>query len=223
MANDYFRFKQFTLWQSRCAMKVGTDGTLLGAWAAGGRRVLDIGTGTGLIALMMAQRFPEASVRGIDIDSDAVGQAHENVAASPFKDRVTIDRCDVKDAEGCYDAIVSNPPYFVDALTCPDEKRTMARHTGTLTYAMLMQHGWRLLADEGLFSLVIPFECKGTLESEAALTGFFKVRECAVQTKATKPPRRFLLAFAKHPQTLVKENIVLGTEAYRELTKYFYL
>ena len=223
MANDYFRFKKFTLWQSRCAMKVGTDGTLLGAWAQGGKKVLDIGTGTGLIALMMAQRFPDAQVMGIDIDADAVGQARENVAQSPFAARVTIDLCDVKAVDGCYDSMVSNPPYFVDALTCPDDKRAMARHADTLTYADLMSNAWRLLSDGGFFSLIIPFDCKARLESEAALCGFFKTRECAVRTTPAKSPRRFMLTFAKHPSTLQQEELVIGSEDYKELTKDFYL
>lgn len=92
-----FRFKQFEIEQDRCAMKVGTDGVLLGAWAQGGRRILDIGSGTGLISLMMAQRFPEAEVVGIDMDADACGQARENVMASPFRDRVEIECCRLQD------------------------------------------------------------------------------------------------------------------------------
>ena len=113
MANDYFQFRQFTIRQERCGMKVGTDGTLLGAWAQGGKRILDIGTGTGLIALMMAQRFTQAEVVGIDIDADAVAQARENVVASPFSRRVDILLKDVKDMEGTFDSIVSNPPYIL--------------------------------------------------------------------------------------------------------------
>lgn len=137
-----FRFKQFEIEQDRCAMKVGTDGVLLGAWAQGGRRILDIGSGTGLISLMMAQRFPEAEVVGIDMDADACGQARENVMASPFRDRVEIECCRLQDfggagvsktaetletaealetaeglkAAGVFDAIVSNPPFFVGSL-----------------------------------------------------------------------------------------------------------
>ena len=131
MANDYFQFKQFTVYQQRCAMKVGTDGTLLGAWAqvpTESARILDIGTGTGLIALMLAQRFPQASVLGIDIDQDAVCQAKENVENSPFASRIKIEHANVMDYnnEEGFDAIVSNPPYFVDALTCPDQQRTIA-------------------------------------------------------------------------------------------------
>ena len=112
MANDYFQFQQFTIRQARCAMKVGTDGTLLGAWAYGGRRILDVGTGTGLIALMMAQRFPEALVTGIDINAEAVAQAQENEAASPFASHVKILLRDMAELEGEFDSIVSNPPYI---------------------------------------------------------------------------------------------------------------
>ena len=99
-----FRFKQFEIEQDRCAMKVGTDGVLLGAWAQGGRRILDIGSGTGLISLMMAQRFPEAEVVGIDMDADACGQARENVMASPFRDRVEIECCRLQDFGGTSEA-----------------------------------------------------------------------------------------------------------------------
>ena len=103
MANDYFSFKQFTVRQDRCAMKVGTDGTLLGAWAHGGQHILDIGSGTGLIALMMAQRFPDATVVAVDIDAEACRQAAENVAASPFE--VTVVNTDVKEMDSRYGKI----------------------------------------------------------------------------------------------------------------------
>lgn len=147
-------------------MKVGTDGTLLGAWARGGRRILDVGTGTGLIALMMAQRFRQACVTGIDIDADAVAQAAENVAASPFAQRISIVRSDVKDMEGLFDAIVSNPPYFVGSLHSPDRQRTMARHADTLPYRLLMQQAQRLLTDEGEMSVVVPTDQQQLMESE---------------------------------------------------------
>lgn len=228
MANDFFRFKRFTVWQSRCAMKVGTDGTLLGAWANGGRRILDIGTGTGLIALMMAQRFPEAELTGIDIDAEACLQAKENVEASPFE--VEILQRNVADMEGAFDAIVSNPPYFDRSLECPDVQRTMARHTLSLSYAELMRHAWRLLTDEGELSVVIPADCKDRLESEAVLTGFFKVRECAVRTTPKKAPRRYLLAFRKHPaerlerqEGVIEDAPNLRSAWYRQLTCEFYL
>jgi tRNA1Val (adenine37-N6)-methyltransferase len=223
MANDYFRFKQFTVSQSMCAMKVGTDGTLLGAWAHGGRRVLDIGTGTGLIALMMAQRFPEASVVGIDIDGDAVCQARQNAARSPFAGRVCIALCDVACCLGSYDCLVCNPPYFVDSLASPDARRTMARHAGSLTYATLMRHACRLLTDDGQLSLVIPFDCRQHLETEAVLCGLFKTRECAVRTTPAKMARRYLLAFRKHPLPLERTELVIGSDDYQQLVNDFYL
>lgn len=229
MANDYFKFRQFTVHQDRCAMKVGTDGTLLGAWARGGRTILDVGTGTGLIALMMAQRFPEAIVTGIDIDSAAVGQARDNVAHSPFRN-IGIVEAGVQTFKGsCFDAIVSNPPYFVDSLECPDDQRTMARHTTSLTYRELMAAARQLLADNGELSIVIPFDCKARLECEASLAGFFKVRECAVKTTPRKTPRRYLMAFRKHPGRLELTEGVIETapnvrsEWYQQLTKDFYL
>lgn len=179
-------------------MKVGTDGTLLGAWAKGGETILDAGTGTGLIALMMAQRYPEARVLGIDIDSGAVEQAQENVADSPFASRIMIAQQDLRTLEGRFDAIVSNPPYFHDSLKSPDQQRTLARHTSQLTYRELMTSAFRLLDEKGEFSLIIPFDCKPHLEAEAALAGFFKCRECAVKTTPRKAPRRYLISFAKH-------------------------
>ena len=203
MANDYFQFKQFTIHQQRCAMKVGTDGTLLGAWAQvpiKSARILDIGTGTGLIALMMAQRFPEATVLGIDIDGEAVNQAQENVVLSPQN------VLDFEYKEG-FDAIVSNPPYFVDALTCPDQQRTIARHTISLTYEGLMKSAYRLLKPDGMFSLVIPSECRSTLEAEACLAGFFLSRVTQLYIE----------------EGIIEEYPNVRSSWYQQLTQDFYI
>lgn len=229
MANNYFQFRQFIIRQDRCGMKVGTDGTLLGAWAHGGMRILDIGTGTGLIALMLAQRFPQAQITGIDIDNEACEQAKENVAASPFP-HVRIERMDLNDMEGEFDCVVSNPPYFNDSLPCPDEQRALARHTASLNFADLMRSAWRLLTDDGEFSLIIPSEGKSMIESEAALNGFFKVRECAVKTTFRKAPRRYLLAYRKYPVEMpevsvgiIQDECNMRSAWYQQLTKDFYL
>lgn len=154
-----FRFKQFAVRQDRCPMKVGTDGVLLGAWAPvlpSDRRVLDIGTGTGLIALMMAQRMPQARIAGVDIDD--VSQARENADASPWGARLEFHRCPVQEfaAGGAFDLIVSNPPYFVGSLTCPDAGRTAARHAVHLPFEALRDAVLRLLAPGGRFALILP-------------------------------------------------------------------
>lgn len=256
-----FRFKQFEIEQDRCAMKVGTDGVLLGAWAQGGRRILDIGSGTGLISLMMAQRFPEAEVVGIDMDADACGQARENVMASPFRDRVEIECCRLQDfggaseaaealetaeglkadggasetaeglkAAGVFDAIVSNPPFFVDSLKNPDSKRTMARHTDSLPFRDLFVGVKRLLSDDGVFSAIVPVEVVEQFVAESCILGFYLIRKCGVKTVERKQPKRFMLSFAKHRISPYEEHVETmmdshgnRSEWYRKITEEFYL
>lgn len=235
MANESFEFKQFTIHQQRCAMKVGTDGTLLGAWAqapAGKGRILDIGTGTGLIALMMAQRFPETEVLGVDIDAETVGQARENIMASPFADRIVIREADARSLEDDkgFDAIVCNPPFFMGSLICPKEQRTIARHTVSLTYGELAQSAFRLLRKHGKFSMVIPAENYQSMEAETWLAGFFPSRICSVRTMPEKPPKRCLIEFSKTPVYKIDMseeilNIEQGVRSlwYQQLTQEFYL
>lgn len=226
-----FRFKRFEVKQDRSAMKVGTDGVLLGAWAEGGRRILDVGSGTGLIALMMAQRFPDAVVDGIDIDCDACEEARENVLASPFADRIGILSSRLQDYQApLYDAIVSNPPFFVGSLKNPDEKRSMARHTDSLLFNDLFDGARRLLKPDGVFSVIVPQEVKEDVVSEGYVAGFRLVRQCAVKTVERKSPKRYLLTFSKGGErTLVSEESILNaadgqrSEWYSKLTKDFYL
>lgn len=225
-----FWFKQFTVWQDRCAMKVGTDGVLLGAWASGGKRILDIGTGTGLVALMMAQRFPFARVIGVDIDRDAVSQALDNVSRSPFFDRVEVRECAVQNLhEGSFDAIVCNPPFFQDSLISPDAKRTLARHTVTLTFQSLISAADRLLTPDGELSVIIPYSEVVHFEGEAVLRGFTVSRQCVVKTTARKTPKRCLLAFRRERvERVEQETVVLMNEGrrsdwYQQLTEEFYL
>ena len=227
--NHCFRFKQFTIWYDQCAMKVGTDGTLLGAWAEvpserdSPPRILDIGTGTGLIALMMAQRYGHAYLTGIDIDLAAVNQATENAAMSPFAKRIKMLLCDVAKMEGTFDAIVCNPPFFTQSLHSPDARRSLARHNDSMPPRTLMLSTWRLLDDRGELSIVIPVGEQKQMESEATLAGFFKCRECRVITAPTKAPKRVLLAFRKHPTPLQLNHLTIGTEEYRQLMDAFLL
>lgn len=235
MSNKYFEFKKFTIHQDRCAMKVGTDGTLLGAWAsapAQSRYILDIGTGTGLIALMMAQRYPEAQIVGIDIDDAAVAQAIENVAASPFTERISILKQDVTTykPEMQFDVIVSNPPYFVDSLTCPDEQRSIARHAVTLTFEALIKSAYRLLKTEGTFSVVIPTEMRSKLEASARLEGFFISKVCCIKTTPKKPSKRQLIEFTKNPvnelftcEGILETSPNTRSDWYQKLTNDFYI
>lgn len=229
-----FRFKQFEIQQDRCAMKVGTDGVLLGAWAEGGLRVLDIGSGTGLISLMMAQRFPQSQVLGIDIDPEACEQARENVASSPFAGRVSIENCALQklsgDGERLFDAIVSNPPFFVNSMKNPDSKRTMARHSDSLPFSELMRGVKRWLSDDGFFSAIVPVDVLESFVSEAYCSGLSLVRKCGVRTVERKLPKRYLLTFAKKRKMPLVEEAVVMTDTdgnrspwYSNITKDFYL
>ncbi len=168
MSNPFFQFKQFTIRHDKCAMKVGTDGVPLGAWAGieSCNRILDIGTGTGLTAMMLAQRS-KAVIDAIDIDAEACLQAQENAESSPFAERIKIQHSALSDFAqtdtGLYDLIVSNPPYFVDSLKCPDQKRNTARHTDTLTLEDLLQDSRKLLAPQGRIALILPYDQKYVL------------------------------------------------------------
>ena len=235
-----FAFKQFTIHQDRCAMKVGTDGVLLGAWArvAHCRNILDIGTGTGLVALMAAQQS-QADVLGIDLDADAVAQAAENVAASPWNHRVRIMEMDVRNVNKLlgtdkafshpFDAILCNPPYFENSLKCPDAARAMARHTDTLSFDELASSVARLLSADGEFSVVIPYDRAADMTVSAACYGLFATRQTAVCTKQGARPKRVLMAFTRlgaayTPDVLCIQDAQHGyTPEYVSLVKDFYL
>lgn len=218
-------------------MKVGTDGVLLGAWTGlrtTDRRLLDIGTGTGVIALMLAQRAPEAHVTGIDIADTS--QARENADASPWGARLTFATCPAQafESPAPFDLIVSNPPFFDDSLLCPDAGRSAARHTVTLTFDALCDAVVRLLAPTGRFAVVLP--CSEVARLLRAAGGRLAVvRRTEVRTTPRHPARRTLLELmptaavgpAAHP---VCDELVIGTgehecytPEYRALTRDFYL
>ena len=233
MANPFFTFKQFTIRHDRCAMKVGTDGVLLGAWTdvSHSCRLLDIGTGTGLIALMLAQRCPKASITAIDIDAEAVEQARENVLLSPWSDRVEVALQDICKylTDKHFDTIVSNPPYFIDSLKCPDSQRNTARHTDTLDAKRLLESVARLLSDNGRFSIIFPAEQTDLLIQSAYTQGLYPSRQTAVITRPGLSPKRILMEFQKkkeafHPDELIIElERHVYSEGYIALTKDFYL
>ena len=227
-----FKFKHFEIHQDRCAMKVGTDGVLLGAWALGGKRILDIGSGTGLISLMMAQRYPEAQVVGIDLDAEACAEARENVAASPFADRVNIVDCRLQDYESVekFDAIVSNPPFFLNSLKNPDSKRSMARHADSLPFRELFRGVKLLLSDDGVFSAIVPVGVLEAFASEGYMHGFYLLRQCGIKTVERKQPKRYLLTFAKHRSMEMDDMVETmmdsegnSSEWYAKITEEFYV
>ena len=214
-------------------MKVGTDGVLVGAWAsvrANDRTILDIGTGTGLIALMLAQRNPEAEVVAVEIDSESAAQARDNVAASLWSDRVTVEECAVQDfvSDRKFDLIVSNPPYFVDSQKCPDGSRNTARHTDTLSFSELMKAAERLLAPDGRFAVIVPAEAA---MSVVAAGNLHLVRRCDVRTKPSAQPKRVMLEFSpRFEGAALREELTIGdgtnggySPEYVALTRDFYL
>lgn len=236
MRGKGFTFKQFHINHGRCAMKVGTDGTLIGAWASlpdDCRHILDIGTGSGLIAIMAAQRHPKAQITAIDIDSDCIAQAQENVEACPWSDRIEVHHTSLQEfqPDHKFDAIITNPPYFVDSLLSPDGKRTTARHTATLPFDELVTGVMRLLAPEGTLSLILPpTECDRFLS--AARGELFVTRRCEVWTTPTSQAKRIMTELQTTPpaepaqsdKIIIEEHGVMGYgEKYKALTKDFYL
>ena len=235
MSRD-FTFKRFSVSQMRSAMKVGTDGVLLGAWAhftPEHRRILDVGTGTGLIALMAAQRTEEwdADVVAVEIDALSAEDARENFSRSEWAERLSLVECAVQEfcPEERFDHIISNPPYFVDSLLSPDASRTAARHTTSLTFEELARSAARLLNPKGALSLVLPYDAVGDITLAAARAGLFLVRREDVRSKPTSAPLRSLLEFGFEPRPTLRTALTIHisggdySEEYRTLTKDFYL
>ena len=246
--NKGFQFQQFFVRHDRCAMKVGTDGVLLGALATGGKKVLDIGTGTGLCALMLAQRYPDAMITAIDIDKDACEQATENVAESPFSGRIEVVNVSLEnyeraalDTSTCrhdvitkenrppFDSIISNPPFFEENLACPDNQRDKARHTTSLPFSSLIECSKSLLADEGTLTLILPTTALSRIETECAYANMFITRKIFICTTEKKAPKRIVLYIMKHPSPVESETQVLMVQGvqrspwYEALTETFYL
>lgn len=252
-----FRFRRFTICDDRCAMKVGTDGVLLGAWSELPQtsyphdttpRIADIGCGSGLIALMLAQKYPEAQITGIEIDPQAAMQAIENVAASPFAkqiDIVTADFCTLsllstsksvkydgqKDIGSNYNLIVSNPPYFIETLHSPQHTRAQARHAAAgFSFSQLAEGADRMLCDGGSLQVILPKSAQKQFQTYCQHAGLCLARCCEVHTTARKPPKRILLDFRKTTQPVAVQSttIVLDengqrSKAYSQLCREFYL
>lgn len=227
-----FRFKQFEIENSVSAMKVGTDGVLLGAWATADNplSILDIGAGTGLISIMLAQRFGNAMITGIEIDSQAADEARENVLKSPWSDRITIGCCDFCrwDTNTKFDLIVSNPPFFTNGIKSPDISRASARHAAQLSPQSIVERGASLLTDNGILAMIIPIEIIEDLIFSATLNHLNPREITTVTTRVGKSPKRALISFICHPSQVQKNELIISdqngfTSQYRNLTQDFYL
>lgn len=235
MSNPYFRFKQFTVFHDRCAMKVGTDGVLLGAWANvdKAKTILDIGTGTGLVALMLAQRNKNANITAIDIDKEAISQAKDNFATSPFFSQIRCSYISLQEfaqaKKSRFDTIVSNPPFFEDSLKSPQHNRSLARHTDNLPVEELVELSSSLLSETGRLSLIYPFTYKDKLLSLANLYNLHISRITNVYPTPQSLPKRILIEFSKIPSTLIENDLLLEKERHNysdqfiDLVKDYYL
>lgn len=227
----------------RSSMRVSTDAVLLGAWTRVGRcaedagtRILDIGCGCGLIALMVAQRSLSDYVLGIDIDAASVCEAQANAIASPFAKRVVFREADVRTfaSEHCGDVafslIVCNPPFYTEDTLPPEARRSIARNASHLAFSELLEAVYLLLDNDGIFSVVVPMQVRDVFVAEAMMHQLCLCRECCVQTVTGKGPKRVLMEFSKGQcGPVVMESMVLQdvygnrTAEYANLCYDFYL
>ncbi len=239
MRNSSFCFKQFVIFQDKCAMKVGTDGILLGAWAniSDNSQILDIGTGTGLLALMMAQRSPSSNIDAVEIDDDAYSQAKENIENSPWGDRINIFHAPIQDfASNCskqYDLIISNPPFFEKASKSSQKSRNLARHSDSLSQTDILQIASQLLKPNGHLAVIYPTDLADTFLNKAKGFHLFCDRKVNVKPTPKTIIKRILLELSStlsstEGQTqetilIVEEHKHIYTKEYINLVQDFYL
>jgi tRNA1Val (adenine37-N6)-methyltransferase len=231
-----FRFKQFDIYHDKCAMKVGTDGVLLGAWctAKDASSALDIGTGSGLIAMMLAQRQPGCVIDAVEIDRESFLQASENAARSPWSGRIRVHHnsfqefCRKPDHQ--YDLIVSNPPYFRNSLTNPDPRRTNARHSGSLTMDEIIEGVLKLLAGGGRFCMIMPAAESEIFIKNASGSGLWCRKITTVHPNPGKPSKRCLMEFRRIKGDIQTDELIIEldrrheySDEFRKLTGDFYL
>lgn len=231
-----FFFKQFAIHQDRCAMKVGTDGVLLGAWAdvEGAGSALDIGTGSGIIAIMLGQRNPDLKIHGVEVDQEAFEQAKENMLNAPWADRLEVFHTSIQDfaktEPGQYDLVVSNPPFFTGGTFSSNQDKTSVRHTVKLPHGDLLTAARSLLKETGKFCVILPFIEGLRFQELAESYKLHCTKIMEVQPKKDKPIERLLMQFEKTRKPVVQESLIIQnngvnewTEAYIALTGAFYL
>jgi len=233
MANNYFEFKQFKIYQDKAAMKVGTDGVLLGAWASinEASNILDIGAGTGLIAIMCAQRNENAHIDAIEIDELASEQAKENINACPWTTRISITNKALQNfiPVSKYDAIITNPPFFVNSTKTSCDKKTTARHTDTLPFEEIINFSLKHLTPKGKLSVVLPVTESETFINIALEQKLYCTRKTIVIPKPGAQAKRLLMEFSPLYSKMITKTFTTETEQrhfyteeYKELTGEFY-
>ena len=230
-----FHFKQFTIHQEKTAMKVGTDGVLLGAWipVENEYSILDIGTGTGLIALMLAQRSDAEQIDALEIEDAAYEQAVENFENSDWSDRLFCYHASLKDfsdeMDEPYDLIVSNPPFYTDDYQSEDEKRSQARFETAVPFEVLIKYSSQLLSDKGHLALIIPFKEEVKVVAIAKENKLFPEKITRVRGTFQSAIKRSLILFSSAEKNPEIDELVIEisrhqyTDEYKELVKDFYL
>ena len=229
-----FRFKKFAVTHGKGSMKVGVDAVLLGAWA-GERacKILDVGTGCGVISLLLAQRFPEAKIDAIDIDIPSVEEASDNFSKSVWKNNLKVWRAqfpnDLEGATEKYDLIVSNPPYFLSGIVSPMTQRERARHQDTLSVFSLLEFAPGFLSEDGVLAIICPSEFETPAIEKSSISGLYIKRICRIKDREGKKGKRIMMEFqCKKTNTIKEEELTLfkggaPTEAYKYLCRDFYL
>lgn len=235
MPNPYFQFKQFTVQQDRCAMKVCTDACLFGAIVAHTKssagNCLDIGAGTGLLSLMFAQQNPQALIDAVEIDPEAAAQAEENFKASPWKENLHIIRADIRSfaPDRKYDLVFSNPPFFEDDLRSADARKNKAKHDTGLSLAELLKQANALLSDNGVFAVLVPYHRVDYFVEEAGRYGLQLSKKIRVKQTEAHGYFRGILFFDRvttTPETAVisiKDDTNEYTSEFTDLLRAYYL
>jgi tRNA1Val (adenine37-N6)-methyltransferase len=234
-----FKFKEFSIHQDKCAMKIGTDGVLLGAWISVDDyldTILDIGAGTGILSLMLAQRSDAMTIDAVEVDENAYEQTVENFEQSDWGDRLYCYNAsfqefadEIADEQETYNLIVSNPPFYTDEFESDNIARNKARFTSSLSFEELVAGVIKILSSDGKFAVIIPFKEEENFVNLAKSKGLFLIRVCHVQGNPTSEIKRSLMEFSFHPTEIIKEHLIIEverhqyTDAYINLTKDFYL
>jgi tRNA1Val (adenine37-N6)-methyltransferase len=231
-----FKFKQFEVQQNKCAMKIGTDAVLLGAWTSLEKQpfsILDIGSGTGILSLMLAQRSQAELMDAIEIDADAYEQCVDNFEASLWGDRLFCYHASLEEftdeIEDQYDLIISNPPFYSEDYKTEDSKRDLARFTDAMPFGHLIESASKLLSDQGVFSVIIPFKEETQFIKLASSFNLFPKRILHVKGNSTSEFKRSLVEFSFRESEIKIDTLIIETkrhqytEDYTNLTKDFYL